>query len=201
MVIGCSTLPPPDPVTWRPASIDGPALLIGEVTNLEKFYNPPNADYACHYRADDKNQAKCISNGCGIERITIKTETALTADVPKEVILYNPTGEWCEGADAIGGEFLIGVLPDGSWSAFQKLHYEGQYLLLPDYSGCFGKMDIKHLLEKYGVEVDPAKVPQLGWRRKWTPAISGDCETYTPKELENKALPVNVLLDAWKSLY
>ena len=195
--------PAPDPASWKPASITGPALFTGEVTDIEEFRNPPGVDYACHAvtSGPHKNQSSCLSNACGLERITLKTEQALQGPVPSKVTLNHIVGEWCKGVSVSGRRFLIAILPGGEWAAFEVIGDNGRTLALPDIGGCLGKVDVAALLDKSGVELGSAIGPTMDWRKEWTLAIGGDCTAWMPESLDKKALPLDSLIGAWKATY
>ena len=193
----------PDPINWRPTDVTGPALFIGVVTQTEEFRNPPNVDYACHTVMDahPKVSSLCVSNACGLERMTIRTDTVYAGSVAAKITISSILGEWCEGASVSGRKFLIAVLPDGNWSAFEVISKDDRQLALPDITGCLGKVDIPHLLQVSGVVMDSAIGPSMGWRTKWTPAIGADCPKWMPESLDKKALAIDTIVAAWKAVY
>ena len=202
VLAGCAAAAP-DPASWQPASIAGPALFAGQVTDIEEFRNPPDVDYACHavMSGPHKNRGGCISNACGLERITIKTEQMFRGNVSPKVSLNRIVGEWCEGVSVTGRKFLIAVLPDGNWSAFEVISDNERVLALPDFTGCLGKIGIPALLQTAGVDIDSATAPAMAWRSKWTPAISDDCPQWMPESLDKKALAIDTVVAAWKAIY
>ena len=202
---GCAATAP-DPANWRPASIPGPALFTGEVTDIEEFRNPPDVDYACHAVMKGPTNPTglssiCVSNACGLERITIRTEQALQGNVPPKVSLHSILGEWCEGVSVTGRKFLVAVLPDGDWSAFEVISDNGRALALPDITGCLGKVDIPALLQQSGVDMDSAMSPAMDWRKKWTHTVGDDCPGWMPESLDKRALPLDSVIGAWKAIY
>jgi len=202
-VLAGSATAAPDPASWRPTSIPGPALFVGEVTGTEEFRNPPGVDYACHavMSGPHKNSSPCVSNACGLERITIKMERVIQGDVPPKPSLYAIVGEFCAGVSVTRRKFLIAVLPDGNWSAFEVIDDDGRTLALPDITGCLGKVDVPALLQQSGVEMDSATSPAMDWRKKWTLAMGEDCPRWMPESLDRKALPMDSVISAWKAIY
>jgi hypothetical protein len=195
--------PAPDPVAWQPASIAGPALFVGEVARVEEFRNPPGVDYACHAvtSGSHKDSSHCMSNACGLERTTLKVEQSIQGSARPEVSLNSVLGEWCAGVSVTGRRFLIAVLPDGNWSAFEVIKDAGRALVLPDVTGCLGRVDIPMLLQTAGIDVDSAMSPTMDWREKWTPMVGADCPRWMPESLDKKALPIATVIDAWKTKY
>ena len=199
----CATSQTPDPASWQPTDVTGPALFVGTVIKTEEFRNPSNVDYACHavMDAQPKFSSLCVSNACGLERTTIKTDTVYAGSVSAKVFINSILGEWCEGASVTGRKFLIAVLPDGNWSAFEVISDNGRMLVLPDITGCLGKVDIAGLLRNSGVDVDSAMGPAMDWRTKWTPAVGTDCPQWMSESLDNKALAIDTVITAWKAAY
>ncbi|MFI4967771.1 MAG: hypothetical protein ACHQAU_03500 [Gammaproteobacteria bacterium] len=194
---------PPDPSTWRPADLDGPALFVGEVTQVQDFKNPRGVDYACHAvtAGPHKNVSQCISNACGLEQITLKVEQTVQGNTVSKVTLNRVLGEWCTVVVITGRKFLIAVLPDGNWAALEVLDDHGHALALPDISGCLGKVDLPSLLQKAGIDMASAMDPSMDWRSEWAPAAGTDCPGWMPESLDKKALPLAAVLDAWKAKY
>jgi len=193
--------PAPDPASWQPASIAGPVLFIGEVTQTEAFRNPPNVDYACHavMTGEKKNSTACISNACGLERISLKTQKVIAGEVPSTVTLNRILGEWCEGVTATGRKFLVAILPDKRWSVFEIMDDGSDPLVLPNLVGCLGEVDIKPLLGTQGTELPSAyDAKKMRWRTEWGQGIhTQDCDAWIPKSQTNRALTLDALTKAW----
>jgi hypothetical protein len=195
--------PAPDPATWQPTDVAGPALFVGDVIQIEDFKNPSGADYACHAVSSGphKNKSACLSNACGLEQVTLKVDQVIQGAPSPQVSLKRALGEWCKGVALTGRKFLVAVSPEGNWSALEVMDDHGHALALPDISGCLGKVDLPSLLQKAGIDVDSSMGPSMDWRREWASAPGADCPRWMPESLDKKALPLAAVLDAWKAKY
>jgi hypothetical protein len=200
-VAGHAASPAPDPATWQPASIAGPALFIGEVSRIEDFRNPPNTNYDCHVvmSGPDKTKGSCFSNACGLETISIKTGKVFAGRVPPMVSLNSVLGEWCESVSAKDKEFLVAILPDMAWTVFEILGDGPDPAVLPNYRGCLGDLDIKPLLQSQGKDLAPGyDGEKTRWRKNWNGDVhTKDCDTWIPQDQENKTLTLDALVALW----
>ena len=208
-----AALPAPDPVSWEPASIAGPALFIGEFTGVEDFQNSGDVQYDCHAAssgdpatdgrsADGKQRGRiCVSNSCGLERITFRPVQVLAGEVPASVWINNLLGEWCTSVSAPGRKFLVAILPDKHWSVSEVIEVQGKSFAVPDYTGCMGDVDLKPLLPKQGIELAAAgDRKQMAWRTDWHDEVApGPCSEWIPQDQFQKVLPLATVTDSWKN--
>jgi len=208
-----AALPAPDPNDWEPASIAGPALFIGEFAGVEDFQNSESVRYACHVTApgapatdvhspDGKQLGPvCISNSCGLERITFRLVQVLAGDVPASVSINSLLGEWCTSVSAPGRKFLVAILPDKHWSVSEVIEVQGKSFAVPDYTGCMGDVDLKPLLPKQGIELAAAgDRKQMAWRTDWHDEVApGPCSEWIPQDQFQKVLPLATVTDSWKN--
>jgi hypothetical protein len=135
-----------------------------------------------------------------LERITFKPIQALAGNVPAIVSLNSLLGEWCASVSAPGRKFLVALLPDKHWAVSEVVEVQGTPLVVLDYTGCMGDVDLKPLLAKQGIELAAAgDRKQMAWRTDWRDEVPpGTCTEWIPQDQFQKALPLATVVESWK---
>lgn len=188
---------PQGPVMFSPATFPTPALFSGDVirvTNTTCPASDPNTPGAL---------PACPTGACGFEILTLRTIQVYTDKVPGEVTLYHPQID-CKETDVFGRRLLVSLLPDGSWSVFHILAYEGNATVLPNKFGCLGNLDIKPWLTTKNGSREKASVVSraAAWRSELTEhAGIAACATPIPEQLNDIGLPLTKLVSAWENAH
>jgi hypothetical protein len=194
---------PPDLKTWELASVPGPALFVGTLVKAEQFKDPPNASYACRRDYNDNSKGpQCISNGCGLERLTFRLDQAFAGSLPAEVVLTRGTGEWCDGTEAIGKKFVLAIDDGRTWGSTKVLSINGREFMLANYNGCLGDFDLKPLLRSSHISIAKHWRDDLGrWYLMSEGRYEPVCQGPLTPELYLKAISLSTFVQLWKTAH
>jgi hypothetical protein len=192
----------PNVQTWQPSSINGPALFVGTLLSSEKFSNTRDTNYGCHenYKGKSPDQFRCIDNGCGLETLTFRVDSAVSGDIPSKVTLNRATGEWCDGVSAINSQFIVMIYEDKTWFATKVVKEKNDLLAIPTVGGCLGNIDIKPALKSRGTPLSPHIYDNLqDWYVLWDDHVHKErCWIRLPDELADKGLDIEIVAQLWR---
>jgi hypothetical protein len=173
-----------------------PALFDGDITRITEIGCPTSSS----------DIPACPVGACGFEVLTLRTIQVFSYKVPTEIKLYHPQTGDCKETEVLGRRLLVSVLPDGTWSVFQVLHYDHDSLAtaLPNESGCLGSLDIKPVLPtKGGLRERPSIIDRAAsWRADLTEhSAVASCGTAIPEQLNDVAVRLTALVNTWQDIY